>query len=68
MATPEYVPTAQGSGRFDLPDQSVWYLSESPIHAVSEMLQGFRSREFKDGMLRRFDHSLALVEVLFPGE
>lgn len=64
----EYVPTAQGSGRFDLPEQPVWYLSESPVHAVSEMLQAFRSRPFKPGMLRRFDRGLALVEVHLPDD
>lgn len=46
----------------------MWYLSESPVHAVSELLQGFRSRPFRDGMLRRFDHPLALVEVHLPDD
>lgn len=62
------MPTAQGSGRFDLPEQPVWYLSESPVHAVAEVLQSFRGRPFKEGMLRRFDHPLALVEVQLPEE
>lgn len=60
------MPTAQGSGRFDLPEQQVWYLSESPVHAVAEVLQSFRGRPFQDAMLRRFDHPLALVEVQVP--
>lgn len=62
------MPTAQGSGRFDLPERPVWYLSESPVHAVAEVLQGFRSRPFTAGMLRRFDRPLALVEVQLPEE
>lgn len=66
--SPEYVPAGQGSGRFDLPEQRVWYLSESPVHAVSEVLQGFRSRAFRPSMLRRFDHRLALVQVELPDD
>lgn len=58
----------QGSGRFDLPELPVWYLSESPVHAVSEVLQGFRSRTFRSSMLRRYDHPLALVEVELPDD
>jgi hypothetical protein len=57
------VPAPQGSGRFDLAERSVWYLSESPVHAVAEVLQSFRSRPFHDAMLRRFGQPLALVEV-----
>jgi hypothetical protein len=66
--SPAYVPSAQGSGRFDLPEQPVWYLSESPVHAVCELLQAFRGRPFRDAMLRRFDHPLALVEVHLPDD
>jgi hypothetical protein len=61
--SPQYVPPAQGSGRFDIEGRPVWYLSESPVHAVCEMLQPFRSRPFLPGMLRRFEQPLALVEV-----
>lgn len=60
---PDYVPPTQGSGRFDLRDGAVLYLGESPEHAVSELLQGFRGRHFRDGMLRRFGDPLALVDV-----
>lgn len=63
-----YVPPLQGSGRFDLPGRPVWYLSESAAHAVAETLQPFRSRPFQDAMLRRFQHSLALVEVHLPDD
>jgi hypothetical protein len=35
---------------------------------VSELLQPFRSRPFLPGMLRRFEHPLALVEVTLPEE
>jgi hypothetical protein len=62
------VPAGQGSGRFDLDEQPVWYLSESPVHAVGELLQAFRSRPFQDGMLRRFEQPLALVEIQLPGD
>lgn len=63
---PDYIPQHQGSGRFDLRDSAVWYLAESPEHAVAELLQGFRSRRFHPGMLHRFGHSLALVSIEFP--
>ena len=36
------------------------------MHAVSEVLQGFRSRRFQPAMLRRFDRPLALVQVELP--
>jgi hypothetical protein len=62
------MPPAQGSGRFDVPERPVWYLSESPVHAVSEMLQSFRSRQFNEGMLRRFDRPLALVKIDLPDD
>jgi hypothetical protein len=62
------VPQHQGSGRFDLHGSLVWYLGESPEHAVSEVLQGFRGRPFLDGALRRFGHRLALMEVEVPAE
>ncbi len=32
------------------------------------MLQNFRARHFRDGMLRRFDRQLALVEVNLPDD
>ena len=59
----DFVPPHQGSGRFDLREGAVLYLGESPEHAVAETLQSFRGRPFRDGMLRRFGHPLALVEV-----
>jgi hypothetical protein len=66
--SPEFVPAQQGSGRFDLPDGLVLYLGESPEHAVAEVLQGFRGRAFRSGMLRRFDHPLAVVEIRLPDD
>lgn len=65
---PDHVPPQQGSGRFDVPDSPVLYLGESPEHAVSETLQGYRGRPFRDGMLRRFGHPLALLEIRIPDE
>jgi RES domain-containing protein len=60
---PDFVPPHQGSGRFDLREGAVLYLGESPEHAVAEALQSFRGRPFREGMLHRFGHPLALVEV-----
>lgn len=65
---PDYVPTQQGSGRFDLSDGAVLYLGEMAEHPVGEMLQGFRGRPFRDGSLRRFGQPLALVEVRLPSD
>jgi hypothetical protein len=65
---PDFIPPHQGSGRFDLREGTVLYLGESPEHAVAEMLQSFRGRPFRDGMLRRFGHPLALVEVGVPDD
>jgi hypothetical protein len=61
--SPEFIPSQQGSGRFDLADEPVLYLGESPEHPVAEVLQSFRGRPFQPGMLRRFGHPLALMEV-----
>jgi RES domain len=66
--SPEFIPSHQGSGRFDLRDGAVLYLGESPEHPVAEVLQGFRGREFQAGMLRRFRQPLALVEIRVPDE
>lgn len=60
---PDYIPQHQGSGRFDLRESAVWYLAESPEHAVAELLQGFRGRRFQAGALRRFGYTLALASV-----
>jgi hypothetical protein len=65
---PDYIPQLQGSGRFDLRDSAVWYLAESPEHAVAEVLQGFRGRRFLPGMLRRFGHTLALASIELPAD
>jgi hypothetical protein len=64
--SPEFIPSHQGSGRFDLTGEPVLYLGESPEHPVAEVLQAFRGRAFQPGMLRRFGHPLALVEVGLP--
>jgi hypothetical protein len=64
--SPEFIPSQQGSGRFDLADETVLYLGESPEHPVAEVLQAFRGRAFQPGMLRRFGHPLALIEIALP--
>ncbi len=65
---PDFVPTQQGSGRFDFAESSVLYLGELPEHPVGEVLQGFRGRPFRDGILRRFGHPLALVSITIPAD
>lgn len=65
---PDYIPQHQGSGRFDLRDSAVWYLAESPEHAVAEVLQGFRGGRFQRGMLNRFGHTLALASIDLPDD
>ena len=51
----------KGSGRFDFAESPVLYLDELPEHPVGEVLQGFRGRPCREGILRRFGHPLALV-------
>ena len=64
--SPQHISPSQGSGRFDHPRGAVWYLAESPEHAVAEVLQGFRGRDFQPGMLRRFGHALAICAIELP--
>jgi hypothetical protein len=56
----------QTGGRFDNEATSVLYLTESPEHAVAEILRQFRGRPLKPGHLRQHGHPLALVEVRVP--
>ncbi len=63
-----FVPSAQGSGRFDLGTVPVLYLAESPAHAVGEVLQSFRGRRLHAAHLRRFGHALAVVDVTLPDD
>ena len=65
---PDYLPPQQGSGRFDFAESPVLYLGELPEHPVGEVLQGFRGRPFRDGILRRFGHPLALVRISVPAD
>ena len=46
----------------------MWYLAETPVHAVSESLQGFRGRDFSDAMLLRFGRPLAIVGIELPDD
>ena len=58
------IPTGQGAGRFDVPDLTpVWYLAETPAHAVAEILQGLRNQPLDINDLIRFGRPLALVRV-----
>jgi RES domain-containing protein len=70
-----YEPPAgtQTGGRFDVGTPSVLYLAESPVHAVAELLQGFRGMKLTPTHLVRADpgdpdafHPLALVEAQLP--
>lgn len=61
-----WVPAGQGAGRFDIPHLSpVWYLGESPAHAVAEVIQGLRNQTLDADDLVRFRNPLALVELVF---
>lgn len=54
----------QTVGRFDLHDRPpVRYLSESPEHAIGEVLSPFRGTPFRAAYLRQAGHQLALVQV-----
>jgi RES domain-containing protein len=58
------VPSGQGAGRFDVPHLSpVWYLGESPAHAVAEVIQGLRNQLLDADDLVRFKKPLALAEA-----
>lgn len=62
--SPSCVPAGQGAGRFDIPHLSpVWYLAESPAHAVAEVIQGLRNQTLDANDLVRFRKPLALVEA-----
>lgn len=63
-----YVPSEQGSGRFDVTDTRVLYLAESPEHAAAEAIQPFRGRVLRDSHLERFGRRLALVPVTLQSE
>jgi hypothetical protein len=59
-----YLVPGQTVGRFDLQDRPpVRYLSESPEHAIGEVLGPFRGTAFRAAYLRQGGHPLALVEV-----
>jgi hypothetical protein len=63
--SPEFIPTGQGSGRFDLEDSPpVLDLAESPAHAIAEKLQRYRGRQIGWPELRESGHPLSLVEVI----
>lgn len=60
-----YLVSGQTIGRFDLHDRPpVRYLSESPEHAIGEVLSPFRGTAFHPAYLRQGGHPLALVEVM----
>lgn len=66
--SPSFVSPAGGRGRFDLPPDlsPVFYLAESPEHAIGEMLQGLRNRRVTGEVLRRAGYPLSLVSVMLP--
>lgn len=63
-----YVPATQGQGRFDLPGRpgGVMYCSETPEHAVGEMIQHYRGHLLDEADLRVGGHRLALVHLGLP--
>jgi hypothetical protein len=66
--SPQYVPSGQGSGRFDLPGLSsgVLYTAETPEHAVAERIQHYRGQVLEDEDLFAARRRLALVAVTLP--
>jgi hypothetical protein len=65
-----YVPSGEGKGRFDLPRMpgGVIYCSETPEHAVGEMIQHYRGQVLGEADLRIGGHVLALVDLTLAGE
>jgi hypothetical protein len=70
-----YPPPAgtQTGGRFDLGDPPVLYLAQDPVHALAELLQGFRGTPLLPENLVRaapnepgIYHPLSLVEARLP--
>lgn len=68
--SPTYVPPGQGKGRFDLPRMpgAIMYCSETPEHAVGEMIQHYRGQALDEADLRVGGHLLALVAVTLAGQ
>lgn len=65
--SPLYLHPGQTAGRFDLQDRPpLRYLASSPVHAVAEILQGFRGTTLSAAHLRRHGLPLALVELTAP--
>ena len=63
--SPQYVPSSQGGGRFDLralPGGAL-YLAETPEHAVAERIQHLRGQVLEDADLVVARHRLALVSA-----
>lgn len=65
-----YVPPGQGKGRLDLPGVpgAVIYCSETPEHAVAEMIQHYRGQVLEEPDLRAGGHDLALVDLTLAPE
>lgn len=62
--SPPYIHPGQTAGRFDLGDHPpVLYVSDYGAHVVAESLQAFRNSPFSAGMLRKYQHPLAVVEA-----
>lgn len=63
-----YIPPLQGKGRFDLPGVpgGVFYLAETPEHAVAERIQHYRGQSLGRADLRVAGHTLALVTIGLP--
>jgi hypothetical protein len=64
--SPRYVPSGQGSGRFDLPGATsgVLYLAETPEHAVAERIQHYRGQVLEDDDVFAARTRLAIVPVV----
>lgn len=70
LFSPSHIPPATGRGRFDLPAacSPVFYVAESPEHAIAEAIQPWRNRPLRRPHLVRAGRPLALVAVHVASE
>lgn len=68
--SPSYLPTAQGTGRFDLPGRAsgVLYTAETPEHAIGERIQFYRGQVLDTSDLIVAGKALALASAALPPE
>ena len=64
--SPDWVPPAQGQGRFDLPGTpgGVIYVAETQVHAIAEMIQHYRGQHLEDADLTFAGHPFAIARAV----